>query len=88
MQIAQTDEQFHEIIYNSTKNQKLVQILNNLREQMYRYRLEYIKDADKRQILMVEHEHILKALSCAISRRRRWLCGNTSTIRRSRFSRI
>ena len=63
MQIAQTDEQFHEIIYNSTKNQKLVQILNNLREQMYRYRLEYIKDADKRQILMVEHEHILKALT-------------------------
>ena len=44
-------------------NQKLVQILNNLREQMYRYRLEYIKDADKRQILMVEHEHILKALT-------------------------
>ena len=62
MQIAQTDEQFHEIIYNSTKNQKLVQILNNLREQMYRYRLEYIKDADKRQVLMVEHEHILSAL--------------------------
>lgn len=29
---------------------------------MYRYRLEYIKDADKRQILIVEHEHILRAL--------------------------
>ena len=65
MQIAQTDEQFHEIIYNSTKNQKLVQILNNLREQMYRYRLEYIKDADKRQILMVEHEHIFKGTDAA-----------------------
>ena len=62
MQIAQTDEQFHEIIYNSTKNQKLVQILNNLREQMYRYRLEYIKDAEKRQILLVEHESILRAI--------------------------
>ena len=63
MQIAQTDERYHEIIYNSTKNEKLVQILNNLREQMYRYRLEYIKDEDKRQILMVEHDQILKALS-------------------------
>ena len=62
MQIAQTDESFHEIIYNSTKNQKLVQILNNLREQMYRYRLEYIKDAEKRQILLVEHESILRAI--------------------------
>lgn len=63
MQIAQTDERYHEIIYNSTKNEKLVQILNNLREQMYRYRLEYIKDEDKRNILMVEHDQILKALT-------------------------
>jgi DNA-binding GntR family transcriptional regulator len=63
MQIAQTDEQYHDVIYNSTKNQKLVQMLNNLREQMYRYRLEYIKDENKRQVLLVEHEYILKALS-------------------------
>jgi DNA-binding GntR family transcriptional regulator len=62
MKIAQLDEQYHESIYSSTKNQKLVQILNNLREQMYRYRLEYIKDGDKHQILVVEHEQILKAL--------------------------
>ena len=56
------DEAFHDVIYQSTGNEKLVQMLNNLREQMYRYRLEYIKDADKRQVLMVEHEHILSAL--------------------------
>ena len=63
VEIAQTDEKFHEIIYSGTGNQKLMQILSNLREQMYRYRLEYIKDANKRQILLVEHEQILKALS-------------------------
>ena len=63
MEIAQTDEKFHEIIYSGTGNQKLMQILSNLREQMYRYRLEYIKDANKRQIILVEHEQILKALS-------------------------
>ncbi|MEY8394452.1 GntR family transcriptional regulator [Lachnospiraceae bacterium 45-P1] len=63
MRIAQTDERYHEIIYNSTKNDKLVQILNNLREQMYRYRLEYIKDENKRQILLVEHDQIIKALA-------------------------
>ncbi len=62
MNIAETDEHYHDVIYQSTGNSRLVQILNNLREQMYRYRLEYIKDADKRQILIVEHEHILKAL--------------------------
>ena len=56
LRIAETDEQFHDVIYNSTGNTKLVQLLNNLREQMYRYRLEYIKDVGKRQILKVELE--------------------------------
>ena len=60
--MAESDEAFHDVIYQSTGNEKLVQMLNNLREQMYRYRLEYIKDEDKRQVLMVEHEHILSAL--------------------------
>lgn len=62
MSIAETDEHYHDIIYNGTGNIRLVQILNNLREQMYRFRLEYIKDADKRQVLMAEHEIILKAV--------------------------
>ena len=62
MPIAETDEHYHDINYQGTYNDKLVQMLNNLREQMYRYRLEYIKDEDKRQVLLVEHEHILAAL--------------------------
>ena len=62
MEIAETDEAYHDLIYNCTRNTRLVQILNNLREQMYRFRLEYIKDEDKRQILLIEHEKILKAL--------------------------
>lgn len=63
MVIAESDERFHDVIYNSTNNPRLVQMLNNLREQMYRYRLEYIKDAEKRQILVSEHDWILKAIS-------------------------
>ena len=62
MEIAESDEHYHDVIYQGTDNSRLVQILNNLREQMYRYRLEYIKDADKRQILLAEHENILKAV--------------------------
>ena len=56
MKIAETDEAYHDVIYHSTRNKRLVQILNNLREQMYRFRL------DKRQILQLEHEKILAAL--------------------------
>ena len=62
MKIAETDEHYHDVIYEGTQNAKLIQMLNNLREQMYRYRLEYIKDEDKRKILILEHERILKAV--------------------------
>lgn len=62
MEMAEADEHFHDIIYEGTENVRLIQLLNNLREQMYRYRLEYVKDIDKRQILLSEHERILKAV--------------------------
>ena len=62
MKIAETDEHYHDVIYEGTQNAKLTQMLNNLREQMYRYRLEYIKDEDKRKILVLEHEKILKTV--------------------------
>lgn len=62
MEIAETDEAFHDVIFRGTCNDRLVQMINNLREQMYRYRLEYIKDQDKRQGLISEHDMILNAL--------------------------
>ncbi|PNH19258.1 GntR family transcriptional regulator [Lachnospiraceae bacterium] len=62
IRIAQADERFHDAIYAGTDNEKLIQLLNNLRDQMYRYRLEYIKDTGKRQIIMDEHESILNAV--------------------------
>ncbi|MDK2968296.1 MULTISPECIES: GntR family transcriptional regulator [Clostridia] len=62
MDIAETDEAYHDVIYKGTCNDRLIQMINNLREQMYRYRLEYIKDEDKRQVLLLEHDHILKAV--------------------------
>lgn len=60
---AQADMKFHEAIYEATGNGRLVQILNNLREQMYRYRMEYLKDRQTHQLLVREHEEILKALT-------------------------
>ncbi len=62
MEMAERDEKFHDVIFNGSGNARLVQILNNLREQMYRYRLEYIKEADKRQVMLLEHENIVKAI--------------------------
>ena len=62
IRIAQADEKFHDVIYAGTYNDKLVQLLNNLRDQIYRYRLEYIKDVGKRQLSLIEHENILNAV--------------------------
>lgn len=60
--IVEADVAFHDIIYNKTGNNRLIQIINNLREQMYRYRLEYIKDARTHSILISEHNDIIEAL--------------------------
>lgn len=60
--IASIDVGFHDIIYKSTGNNRLIQILNNIREQMYRYRLEYIKDADSWNRLVDEHMAIYQSI--------------------------
>lgn len=41
--IVEGDERFHNTIYRASKNQKLITIAMNLREQVYRYRFEYVK---------------------------------------------
>ncbi|MBQ3029642.1 MAG: GntR family transcriptional regulator [Agathobacter sp.] len=60
--IAEADVNFHDVIYEATGNPKLVNMLNNLREQIYRYRVEYLKDADNYPKLIKEHEAIYNAL--------------------------
>ena len=61
--ITDADVEFHEIIYNATNNTRLINILNNLREQMYRYRVEYLKDRNSHAKLVEEHELIIAQLS-------------------------
>ena len=60
--IAQADVSFHDVIYEATGNPKLVALLNNIREQLYRYRVEYLKDSKNYPNLIEEHERILMAL--------------------------
>lgn len=61
-EIAITDVTFHDIIYRATGNPKLVVMLNNLREQIYRYRVEYLKDDRNYPMLIEEHRQIFEAL--------------------------
>ena len=59
-QMAEADVRFHDLICNATENQKLGQLLNNLREQMYRYRIEYLKDQQVYEKLLSEQEEIIR----------------------------
>lgn len=61
-QIAEADVRFHDVIYMATDNQKLIQLLNNLREQMYRYRVEYLKRPGVYPQLIQEHEEIIRQI--------------------------
>ncbi|MEE1030854.1 MAG: GntR family transcriptional regulator [Ruminococcus sp.] len=60
--LATADVKFHEVIYQATHNQRLVQMINNIKEQMYRYRMEYLKDVKVRETLVKEHRQLLQAL--------------------------
>lgn len=61
-EIAEADVRFHDIIFMATDNQKLVQLLNNLREQMYRFRVEYLKKEEVHPQLIAEHEKIIECI--------------------------
>ena len=61
-QIAQADVALHDIIVQATGNQRLIQLVNNLSEQMYRYRVEYLKDENNYPTLMKEHKDIVEGL--------------------------
>ena len=60
--IAQADEDFHAVIYRATENERLIQMVNHLLEQMYRYRIEYLKKKECHPQLLEEHAAIMKAI--------------------------
>ena len=62
VKLAEADVAFHEIIYRASDNKRLIQVLNNMREQIYRYRVEYLKEGETRDVLVKEHEELTRAI--------------------------
>ena len=56
------DTEFHDIIYGASRNERLVSILNHLKEQVHRFRVMYIKDIGSLRTLVDEHEEIVGAI--------------------------
>lgn len=60
--IASADVAFHNIVIEATGNERLVAMINNLAEQMYRYRFEYIKEESGHKRLISEHRALMQAI--------------------------
>jgi DNA-binding GntR family transcriptional regulator len=56
------DVEFHDIIYRASRNEKLLQIINNLREQVQRFRVIYLKDYSSGMEVFREHQKIIDAI--------------------------
>jgi DNA-binding GntR family transcriptional regulator len=57
------DVEFHDVIYRSSRNEKLVQIANNLREQVQRFRVIYLKGYGSQKNIVKEHAEIIEAIT-------------------------
>lgn len=60
--IVDGDVKFHDVIFEMTRNPRLISIAQNLREQVYRYRVEYVKDFSYHDVLVTEHYEITNAI--------------------------
>lgn len=61
--MAGADVAFHDIIVEAAGNRRLKQLLNNLAEQMYRYRFVYLQDDIRHDMLVSEHEAIYSSIA-------------------------
>ena len=54
---------FHDMFVAATNDQRLITLLNNLREQMYRFRVEYLKQKECYPQLLEEHDKLIALIS-------------------------
>ena len=60
--IVEADSQFHDLLYSASRNMRLVGIINNLREQLTRFRSLSMAYPGRLKIMLVEHTRLVEAL--------------------------
>ena len=73
VKLAEADVAFHEVIYQASDNKRLIQVLNNMREQIYRYRVEYLKEGETQRRSESATWNARNSFLSSISRIREWL---------------
>ncbi|MDD3569549.1 MAG: GntR family transcriptional regulator [Lachnospiraceae bacterium] len=60
--VATTDEKIHDIIFAAAHNDRLVQIISNMRAQVYRYRMAYLKVYETKTAVINHHRGIIRSI--------------------------
>lgn len=60
--LIKKDIEFHELIFRASRNEKLLQIITNLKDQIHRFRVVYLKDYSSPKELVKEHHDIYRAI--------------------------
>ncbi|MEW9124107.1 MAG: GntR family transcriptional regulator [Thermotaleaceae bacterium] len=60
--MIEKDMQFHDRIFRSTRNTKLIQIAQSFQEQVQRFRITYFSEYNKPHDLLGEHQAILETI--------------------------
>ena len=61
--MVEADTGFHQILYQASRNERLAQIINNLREQIQRFRQTSLSYPGRMKIALEEHREIVDAVS-------------------------
>lgn len=61
--VVEIDTDFHSMLYAASRNQRLGQIINNLREQIQRFRQTSLSYPGRMRVALEEHRRIIEAIS-------------------------
>ncbi|SMB89442.1 transcriptional regulator, GntR family [Thermanaeromonas toyohensis ToBE] len=61
--LIQVDTQFHDVLYRASRNDRLVQIINNLREQIQRFRTTSLATPGRMRETLEEHKALVEAIA-------------------------
>lgn len=61
--LIELDTEFHDTLFKASRNERLVQIVSNLREQIQRFRTASLSTPGRMQFALQEHKKIVEAVS-------------------------
>ncbi len=73
--IVEADVNFHEVLYKASRNERLVEIINNLREQMLRFRSYSMNQPGRLNKTWEEHRLMVEAIAARDAEKARAIAG-------------